>query len=194
MVDDRGAQIGLTHEIVERINAGDTGAWNDLWSRVHDGLLFAVRCRLGPALRRHLESEDILQSVALEALRDLPGFVPRGADGLRHFLHVLVTRKIRDRVDTFGAAKRQGTERLGEREIAAAGSTAGYRDPDLYAPLERAIDALPEEMREVILLHRIDGLPSKEVADRMGRSDVAVRKLYSRALRLLRPSLPESSS
>jgi DNA-directed RNA polymerase specialized sigma24 family protein len=44
-------------------------------------------------------------------------------------------------------------------------------------------------MREVILLHRIDGLPSKDVAARTGRSDAAVRKLYSRALQRLRVTL-----
>ncbi len=48
--------------------------------------------------------------------------------------------------------------------------------------LERALSALPDEYREVIRLVRIENMPYVEVADRMGRSEVAVRKLLSRAL------------
>ena len=48
--------------------------------------------------------------------------------------------------------------------------------------LERVLAALPDEYREVIRLMRVENLPYSEVAERMGRSEVAVRKLLSRAL------------
>ncbi|MEM9803161.1 MAG: sigma-70 region 4 domain-containing protein [Planctomycetota bacterium] len=57
-----------------------------------------------------------------------------------------------------------------------------YRDAGRYERLERALAALPAELREVVVLRRIDGLESKEVAALLGRSDDAVRKAYSRAM------------
>lgn len=187
----------LTLELVARIRAGDQAAWTDLYSRYRDRLLFAVRCRLGPALRRRVESEDILQSVMLEALGELPTFVPRGADSLRHFLHVLITRKIRDRADTFGAAKRAGETSLDDRlPLAAQTETAiDYTDTQRFLSLERAMARLPDDLREVVLLRKVDGLSSAEVARRLGTTDDVVRKRTSRAMaRLTRLALEEESA
>jgi RNA polymerase sigma-70 factor, ECF subfamily len=192
-----GTSLPLTLDLVQRIQAGDRAAWNDLYRRYRDRLLFAVRCRLGPGLRKRLDSEDILQSVMLEALTELPGFAPRGDDGLRHFLHVLITRKIRDRADTFGAEKRRGEVPLGDLADAlpAPGDDGvGYSDPARYARLERAMARLPDDLREVVLLRKVDGLPSADVAKLRGTTDAAVRKQTSRALaQLARFALDEEA-
>ncbi|HYC78969.1 MAG TPA: sigma-70 family RNA polymerase sigma factor [Planctomycetota bacterium] len=184
----------LTSDLVARIRAGDRSAWDALYGRYRDRLLFAVRSRLGPALRRKLESEDILQSVLLEALGELPAFAPAGDDGLRHFLHVLITRKIRDRADTFGAAKRAGDVPLDAvaAESALAPTPPTYADGPRFEALERALVRLPDDLREILLLRKIDGLPSAEVARRLGLSDAAVRKATSRGMaRLTRLALEE---
>ncbi len=172
-------------ELVRRIRAGDQEAWNELFDRYHDALLLAVRMRLGEGLRRHLQSEDVFQSVALDAFKALPGFEYRGEGSLQRFLRTLVLNKIRDRADTYGALKRAGDEPLSEahREgLAAPGSEPGYRDPETYERLERALKSLPEELREVLLLRQVEGLSHRELAARTGRGEDAVRKLYSRAL------------
>lgn len=178
--DDRS-----TLEILGRIKDGDERGWESLYRRYHDELLFTVRRRLGAGLRGVLESEDVLQSVAIEALKALPRFEPRGSGSLRAFLNTLVLNKIRDRADSFGAQKRAGAVALTDSVIArvdeARGATPTYFDP-AYERLERAMAALPEESRRVLTLRRVEGLSSKEAAERLGKSDAAVRKLYSRAL------------
>jgi RNA polymerase sigma-70 factor (ECF subfamily) len=73
------------------------------------------------------------------------------------------------------------------------GAGPAYHEPEQYEELERALARLDRDQREVVLLHRIEGLPSKEVAARMGRTDVAVRKLYSRAVARLREILPRDA-
>ena len=57
--------------------------------------------------------------------------------------------------------------------------------------LEAAFDRLSEDHREVIVLARILRLPHAEIARRMGRSDVAVRSLLSRALVVLSAELDQ---
>lgn len=178
---------GGTLELIGRIQEGEREAWNELYNRYHDQLLFAVRARLGVKLRRHLQSEDVFQSVAIEAFKALETFEYRGAGSLHRFLKTLVMNKIRDRADTFGAQKRSGEVALSESMVEALSdrSTArdlSYLDAQRYEQLERCMESLPEEMREVLLLRKVDGFSSKEVAEALGKSDSAVRKVYSRAL------------
>jgi RNA polymerase sigma-70 factor (ECF subfamily) len=182
-----------TLELVGRIQVGDEGAFDDLYRRYHDDLLFSVRARLGARLRGYLESEDILQSVAIEAFRALPRFEPRHPGSLRHFLHRLVVNKIRDRADTFAARKRSGAVPLTESMVDRIGADPlpRYHDRARFERLERALLGLPEEMRQVVLLRKVDGLPSQEAAEVLGRSDAAVRKLYSRAMARLTLRLTE---
>ena len=52
--------------------------------------------------------------------------------------------------------------------------------------LANALDGLPEDYREVLLLRHLKGLKFPEVADRMGRTVGSVQQLWARALAELR--------
>lgn len=179
-------------DLVARCQAGETEAWNELYRRYHDLLLFTVRARLGRKLRGCLQSEDVFQSVALDALTALKRFEYRGPGSLERFLRTMVLNKIRDRADTFGAQKRDGAVPLGEAlldDLAAPPGEPSYFESESYERLERALSTLDEEDRELVLLRRVDGLSSKEAAEQLGRSDAAVRKAYSRAMARLALSM-----
>jgi RNA polymerase sigma-70 factor (ECF subfamily) len=45
-----------------------------------------------------------------------------------------------------------------------------------------ALEGLPEEGREALRLRYIDGLATKEIAERMGKTDGAIRVLLTRSL------------
>jgi RNA polymerase sigma factor (sigma-70 family) len=51
--------------------------------------------------------------------------------------------------------------------------------------LERIFDRLSDDHREVILLSRVLGLPGRDVAEQMGRTETATRSLLLRALAAL---------
>jgi RNA polymerase sigma-70 factor (ECF subfamily) len=172
-----------TLDLLARIRDDDPSAWTELYDLYHDELLFTIRMNLGARLRAALESEDVLQSVALEAFEALPRFEDRGGGSLRALLHRMVLNKIRDRADTFGAQKRRGGVPLTDSIAAGLGAPEPtYRDAERFEQLERGLLALPDDMREVLVLRKIEGLSSQEAAARLGRSDAATRKLYSRAL------------
>jgi RNA polymerase sigma-70 factor (ECF subfamily) len=59
--------------------------------------------------------------------------------------------------------------------------------------LAGALEDLPEDYREVILLRQVEGLPFAEVARRIGRSEDSVQKLWVRALDRLRRVLEAES-
>jgi RNA polymerase sigma-70 factor (ECF subfamily) len=61
--------------------------------------------------------------------------------------------------------------------------------------LAEVLARLPADYREVIILRNIEELPFKEVAERMGRGEGAVRMLWMRALTQLRQEFgPEEKS
>ncbi len=173
-----------TLELVERIRGEDPSAFDDLYRLYHDELLFTIRVNLGERLRAALETEDVLQSVALEAFRALPRFEYRGSGSLRAFLKRMVLNKIRDRADTFSAQKRSGAVPLTDTLAEGLGTAPEprYHDAERFERLERGLGALPADMHEMLLLRKVDGLSSKEAAQRTGRTDAAARQLYSRAL------------
>jgi RNA polymerase sigma-70 factor (ECF subfamily) len=55
--------------------------------------------------------------------------------------------------------------------------------------LQQAIEQLPAEAREVLRLRYVENLPSKQIAERIGKSDAAVRTLLTRCLRRLEETL-----
>jgi RNA polymerase sigma-70 factor (ECF subfamily) len=54
-----------------------------------------------------------------------------------------------------------------------------------------ALDTLPEEQREALRLRYLIGLPSKEIAQKLGKTDGAVRVMLSRSLAKLQQLLAE---
>lgn len=172
-----------TLELVGRLQAGRDGAWDDLYRRYRDEMLLSVRLGMGRQLRESLQSEDVLQSVALAAFQAMPRFELQRQGGLRAFLHKLVRHKLIDHARALRAKKRAGTTPLTPSQIGqlAEPEQPTYSDPR-YDAVERALAAMPEDMRAVIRLRRFEGLSSQETAARMQKNDDAVRKLYSRAI------------
>lgn len=181
-------------QLLERAKRGDNEARELLLQRHLAGLHGFVRLRLGRALRRRESSSDLVQSVCLQAIQNLGSL--RGDDeaAFKQWLYAIALRKILDKRDYHGAQKRDVA-----REVALSFDSR-IEDEDLldcYAALgtpsqqamsreaidriESAFDQLPDDYREVLTLSRIVGLSGAELARRLGKSEVATRKLLSRA-------------
>ena len=169
---------------MQRIQNGDHGAWDELYLRYRDRLLFSIRCRLGPELRGRLQSEDVLHSVVREALTDLQRFEPQDDRALGRYLHVCVLNKIRKKGNFYSAQRRAGDVPLSDTlmQRLPEGGPERYLDHDRYEALERAIEKLPEAMREVVMLRSVHGLSNQEAAADLGKTPEATTKIYQRAM------------
>lgn len=172
--------------LVRRAQAGESEAWEELYLRYHDAILFAVRARLGGGLREHVTSEDILQSVVADALSDIRRFEPRGEGSFGRWLSACVLNKIRSKAEHFAAGKRSGgeplTDSLAGRLAARGDEEPRYADAARWELLESTLAELEPEAREVVLLRTVEGLSNAEASVRIHKSPEATSKLYNRAL------------
>ena len=186
-----------TQELVSQAQNGDASALGQLCSVYGERVRRLVRLRMGPELRGQLESMDLVQDALIAAVGDLKHFTYRHEGDFLRWLSKVAENRIRDHVDRIHAAKRDV-----RREVRCANESGplgdGQQDrlvPIVTTPpsgvlarreelnrLERAMDRLKGEYREVLLLAKIEGLPHREIAERLNRSPAAVAKLLARAI------------
>jgi RNA polymerase sigma-70 factor (ECF subfamily) len=170
-------------------------------------LLSLIEHRLGAALRGKVEPADLFQELAVKALRELPHTQLEG-DPFGWLCH-LAEQCIVDGHRRFAAGKRAAAREVpgnlpageGSRDLIALLAASMTTPTQAVVRNERerclaeAMATLPHEHREALRLRYVDGLPTKEVAARLGKSDVAVRVLLSRLIQKLQELLgPEDKS
>jgi RNA polymerase sigma-70 factor (ECF subfamily) len=151
-----------------------------------------IQLRLGAHLRRVVEVEDVYQESVAEALASLPQF--RGTDErcLLKWLkgiaeHVILNLARRRRIDRVLYVDHEAPASTPTPSKAMRRENRGDR-------LQAAIDTLPAEYREAVLLVRIEGLPIQEAARRMNRTAKAVMHLLGRALAQLKDHVGNTES
>jgi len=163
------------------------------FERHRERLLSVIYLRMGPDLRARMDPEDVLQDVAIEAMHSWHTL--ESAENAGAWLVTLARRRVarilRDQVGV--AARDPRRERAIKTELPLSdrrtGPVTAADRKDQLGLLDEALQRLSDDHREVILLTRIEGLPAKEVAERMGRSENAVHLLLSRALKRLAQEL-----
>jgi RNA polymerase sigma factor (sigma-70 family) len=63
-------------------------------------------------------------------------------------------------------------------------------DDGAYLVLKQAVSELPVRRREILLLHSVNGLSYKEIAELLGIAPQTVANQFSAALATLRQALP----
>lgn len=180
---------------------GDADALGRLLERYRGYLTLLARVQIGRRLRGKADPVDLVQDTFLEAHRGFALF--RGeteAIFLAWLRRVLATQTARLVRRYSGTRSRDiDLERTLELELDAS---SGVLDRGLVATgdspsgdavrrehavlLADALDRLPDDYREAIVLRQLEGLAFEDVAARMGRSVDAVQKLWVRGLDQLR--------
>ena len=174
--------------LVDRCRRGDLGAFEELY-RAHAGKLFSVACRM---LGNPADAEDLLQEIFLSAHRKLDSF--RGESALGTWLYRLAVNQCLDYLRSRAARTNQVTDALeddaGPFEAGAqtlADQTVAKMD------LERALARLPEGCRAAFVLHDVQGLEHKEVAQALGIAEGTSKSQVHKARLRLRTLLAAST-
>ena len=169
--------------LVERCRRGDLGAFEELY-KAHSGRLYSLTCRM---VGNQTDAEDLLQEIFLSAHRKLDSF--RGESALGTWLYRLAINLCLDHLRSRAARTGQLTDALDDEPgIADAGSRGLAEQAVTRMDLERALEQLPEGCRAAFVLHDVEGLEHREVADALGiaegtsKSQVHKARLRLRAI------------
>ena len=184
-------------QLFEAAARGDSRALEALLERHMPGLRSFVRLRAGPVIRAKESQSDLVQSVCREILQHRERYQYDGEAGFRYWLYSTALRKIVDKHRYYAADKRSvGRERRLDTGSGLLDSYATFCTPSREAAIaeeiarvEAAFDALPEDAREVITLHRIVGPSYREIGTRQGKTEKQARGLVARALSALAEQL-----
>ena len=177
--------------LLRRAKGGSPEAINTLFERCAGKLLAVIRLRMGRSLRAHLESQDILQASLLKAFERIEQFERGNLASLMAWLARIAENEIRDQADYHGRQRRDAA-RLVPLEVKLDGVAEQVHSlasrvvlNESMERLERALEALDDRYREIIILRKFEELSFREIGERLGKSPDACRMLLARALTAL---------
>ena len=137
------------------------------------------------------DARDVVQDAYLRALKYFGGFRGTVAGEGRPWLLAIVrntafTRRRRQRQDTQAM---EFDEQLHSNSVAELHPEAELMDATARESLHQALDHLPQEFREVIVLRELEGMSYKEIGDVTGVPIGTVMSRLSRARRRLQRAL-----
>ena len=190
--------------LVDRLRRQDGSALGEYLDQQRRPLLAFIDKMLGPRLRGKVDPQDIFQEASLSAWNSLPSTNLTELDPFNWLCHLAEQRIIDAHRKFFGAQKRTADRELplnakagpeASRELVdfliasmTTASQAFSRDQKQIR-LNAALADLAEDSREALRLRYVDGLPTKEIAQKLGKSDGAIRVLLTRSLQRLQQIL-----
>lgn len=194
--DERAATREAEHVLLEAASRGDGAAYRGLVER-YQGRVYSLVYGM---VRNREDARDITQDAFVKAYRNLSTF--RLESGFYTWLYRIamnlaidfVRKRSRREISSFdeGVAARDGDE------IAEAhnddGPSRQLERKQLFGKIMDAMELLPEDQRQVILLRELEGMQYREIAEIMGIPEGTVMSRLFYARKKLQKLLSESGA
>ena len=199
MAEDQSSQR-VDHELVQRVQQGDSAAF-DLLVRKYQHRVIAL---IGRYVNDWSECQDVAQETFLRAYRALDGF--RGDAQFYTWLHRIAVNTAKNHLVSAGRRPPTGDIDVADAEQFDSGIRLRDNDTperelmrqEVEQTVLRAVQALPEELREAITLREVEGMSYEDIAERMDCPIGTVRSRIFRAREAidaeLRPLLDQQDS
>lgn len=178
VADRDQADSRLVMAAVSRAQKGDMEAIHFLYVRYADDVLRYVRS----FVHDHHEAEDITQNVFAKLIGAIKKYEQREVPFTAWILRVARNAAL----DQMRARRATPVEEV-RLEDDGRSQVASERGRDLRQALER----LPEDQREVLVLRHIVGLSPTEIATTLGKTESSVHGLHHRGRRTLKSALQD---
>lgn len=194
----------LPEVLIEAAVTGDEEAFGRLLARYSNYLTLLARVEIGRRLQGKLDPADLVQETFLEAHRHFPAFrgisEPEFVGWLRRILTGVLANTVRRYFGTRARDPRLERDlqvgvdqsscvlagHLVSPESSPSESAARREQAVIFA---NALNRLPDQYREVIVLRHLEGLTFAGVGERMGRTVDSVEKIWLRAVAKLRKTV-----
>jgi RNA polymerase sigma-70 factor (ECF subfamily) len=192
----------IVGRLIEEARRQAPGALDRLLESYRNYLRLLARTGIDASLRGKADPSDLVQETLLKAHQHFEQFQGQTEAELAAWLRKILTRNLADLVRRFKAAGARMVRReqsLEDLHSATSRAVLQLVSPNGHSPSQSAqrrelsiilADALSElapDYREVVVLRTLEGRDWEDVARTMGRSPGAVRLLWARALKKLRP-------
>ncbi|MBI3410522.1 MAG: sigma-70 family RNA polymerase sigma factor [Planctomycetes bacterium] len=191
----------VSEQLFKEATAGDADAFGRLLECYRRYLSLLARVQIGHGLQGKVDASDLVQETFMEAHRNLTRFRGTSEAELIEWLRQILGANLADLFRRYLGTKgrdvrleREIEERFDrstailDRGLIAPGSSpsqqAAQREQRLL--LAEALEQLPNDYREVLVLRHFEGLTFPQVAFRMERSLDSVEKLWMRGLARVR--------
>lgn len=196
----------LTQELLPLARAGDAEALGRLLDGYRRYLKLLASLQIDDAQQAKIDPSDLVQETFLNAHREFAAFRGTTERELMHWLRRILAARLVDQVHRrYGRQKRdlslerslnvqleQSSQALDRNLVAdCASPSQSVARREQAVVLADALDQLPGEYREVLVLRHLKGHKFSQVALRMGRTEGSVHQLWARALAHLRRLIGE---
>lgn len=193
---------------LKKLREGDPNAVAEFAETHRRQLSVYVDRQLGHALRAKVEPDDIVQDAVFRAVRSPQLFQQTDREPFGVLCH-LAQEAIIDAHRKFIEAQKRAAGREVPLQAGGSGgdSTGGgiinllaatmttasrqFSKNEKEIRMWAALDSLPEEQRDALRLRYVDGLATKEIAQRLNKTDGAIRVMLTRSLDKLQSLLGE---
>jgi RNA polymerase sigma-70 factor (ECF subfamily) len=190
---------------------GNTDALGRLLGAYMNYLKTLAQAQMDERLKRRIGASDVVQETLLEAHRDFLQFVGRTPAEFSGWLRTILINNMKRAIechlmtakrdvrrelslDDLNRKTNQSAARLESLLMApnrSVGSEAQIHESLIW--LSDSIANLSSEHREVIILRHIQGMPFKEIGERLNKTSGAVRMIWMRAIEKLRETSTSST-
>jgi RNA polymerase sigma-70 factor (ECF subfamily) len=198
---------GSEHELTPLLDAareGDTDALGRLLEAYRNYLNLLARLEVGRRLQAKVDASDLVQETFLQAYRAFPDFRGVTEAEVTKWLRQILASRLSKAIRRYHGTQRRNVQL--ERELhQELGRSSQVLDRILSlsqtSPSQRAarreeavlladaIERLPEDYRDVLVLRHLRGMTFPQVAQTMNRSLNSVEKLWARGLAKLREQM-----
>ena len=191
----------ILRDCLAKARAGDALARDRLFAACRSYLGLLARTNVEPWMRAKVDASDLVQQTMLDAHRDFHHFQGTSDQEWLAWLRQILNHNACDAVRHYGmAGKRAARREVPIVGIGDSGSVANLFEPqspdgspsqlainnETELLLAEAMDQLPDDYREVIILRNIQRLPFENVAEQMHRTRPATQMLWMRAIQKLK--------
>ncbi len=169
--------------VVKKAKEGDKAAFEELYNEYFAPLNRYILIRVGDVS----EAEDLTQLVFIKFYKNLANWQDKGYQPSAYLF--TIARSVI--ADYYRSRGRKGSKLSNSEEVLALISDSSQNphqdviQSEEIRTLYKNLKTLPQEYQEVLVLRYIENLSSKEISQVIGKSDVATRKMLSRAVSAL---------
>jgi RNA polymerase sigma-70 factor, ECF subfamily len=164
-------------ELIERFNAGDEAAFNEIVKKYQKKIYWHARRMTG----NHLDADEVVQEVLIVIYKNLNKF--RFQSSLYTWIYRITSTRTLNFLNRNKVKKLLGIDDSNAYDLSTDEDIIeNIEQKDKLAKLNEKLKELPAKQREIFILRNFDEMSYKEISEITGKSEGGLKANYFHAL------------